>query len=62
MTELWCVSGPRWTFGLIVEDNIVVEAAPISRWAVGKRIARVCQWWRDKGADRIERVNENGTL
>lgn len=37
-------------FGLIVEDAVVVEAAPIARWAVGKPIRDVLTYYRRKGA------------
>lgn len=35
-------------FGLEVEDGIVTEAAPIARWAVGKRVEDVKAYWSRK--------------
>ncbi len=31
-------------FGIVVEDGIVVEAAPIGGWMVGKRISYITAW------------------
>lgn len=32
-------------FGLVVDDqSIVVDAAPIAKWAIGKDIAKILQW------------------
>jgi hypothetical protein len=53
--ELWRISGPRWTFGVLVRDGRVVESAPLSKWAIGKRISVVVNWWRKNGADQISR-------
>jgi len=50
---LWWISGPRWTFAVVEIDGKVVEAAPISKWAVGKSIDDVIKWWKRKGADRV---------
>ena len=35
MTGVW-VSLPYATFGVQVHQNVVMEAAPIARWMVGK--------------------------
>lgn len=43
------------TFGIRVEKGIVVEAAPIARWAVGKPEGFVADYFRRKGA-RFERL------
>lgn len=46
----------RWaTFGLVVREGRVVEAAPICRWALGEREGTVADWLRQRGA-RFERV------
>jgi hypothetical protein len=37
-------------FGLIVENDVVTEAAPIARWSVGKPIRDVLTYYRSKGA------------
>lgn len=40
---------PYFVCGLIVKDGIVVEAAPIMRWAEGKHINFVKKWVQGKG-------------
>ena len=41
---------PWFCCGVIVRsDNVVVEAAPILAWAVGKPFAAVRDWLRAKG-------------
>lgn len=37
------------TFGVITEDGVVVEAAPIARWMEGKTEEVCAQWVRKKG-------------
>jgi hypothetical protein len=49
--DLIWVHVPRWaTFGLIVRDGKVVEAAPICRWAVGQPERTVADYLRQRGA------------
>jgi hypothetical protein len=49
--DLIWVHVPRWaTFGLIVRDGRVVEAAPICRWAVGESERKVADYLRQRGA------------
>jgi hypothetical protein len=44
------VSSPRATFGLVVTNGIVTEAAPYGRSAsLGKPITRVATYWRSRG-------------
>ena len=51
MTERWIwVSLSYATFGLAVRDGIVVDAAPIARWAIGKPEQKVADFYRSKGA------------
>lgn len=57
MKWIW-VSLPYATFGLRVDGGVVVEAAPIARWAVGLPEARVAAYFRKKGAV-FARVNLN---
>lgn len=49
-------------FCLEVQNNTVVQAAPISKWAVGQSFPKVSKWWRSKGASlkllRLERQLE----
>lgn len=37
-------------FGFVVSDGVVTKAAPISKWAVGKRGRYVVDYWRSRGA------------
>lgn len=46
---------PWAVFGLIVEDGIVVEAAPIAAWATGKSAREVLAYYKGRGA-RLERI------
>lgn len=41
---------PYACFGLGVADGVVVWAAPIARWAVGRDEWRVANYYRSKGA------------
>lgn len=36
-------------YGIVVDDDRIVEAAPIARWAVGKPFAEFVAWVRRKG-------------
>lgn len=54
MVWVW-VSLPWATFGLGVRGGVVVEAAPIARWCVGKPEQQVAAYWRGRGA-RFERL------
>lgn len=38
------------TFGIQVRGGVVVDAAPIARWAVGKSEVEVAAYYRRKGA------------
>jgi hypothetical protein len=44
------VSLPWATFGLAVRGGIVVDAAPIARWAVGKDERKAAAWFLRRGA------------
>ena len=48
--RLVVISLPYATFGLVVEDGQVVEAAPIAQWAVGKSVEYVIGYYWRKGA------------
>ena len=51
MSERWVwVSLPYATFGIAAENGVVVDAAPIARWAVGKQERFVADYFRRKGA------------
>ena len=36
-------------YGIVIEDDRIVEAAPIARWAVGKSFEYFKNWVRGKG-------------
>jgi hypothetical protein len=46
----WWVSLPYATFGIKTENEIVVEAAPIARWSIGKQERYVMNYFDKKGA------------
>ena len=50
------VTLPYATFALILRAGVVVRAAPIAGWAVGKDEARVLGYYRRKGAT-VERID-----
>lgn len=50
MDEWIHVSLPCATFAVIVRNGVVVDAAPIARWAVGKDERFVANFYRRKGA------------
>ena len=41
---------PWACFGLIIENNTVIEAAPIAGWSVGKPVREVLGHFKRKGA------------
>jgi len=36
-------------FGMVEKNGIVVDAAPIARWTLGRRISFVRDYWRERG-------------
>jgi hypothetical protein len=61
-SDLWWISLRYATFGIITLDGIVTEAAPIAKWAEGKKEDHVLAYFRRKGAKitRIEGGSSNG--
>ena len=49
MREFWSVDVPWACFGIIAEDEVVVEAAPIANWTYGKNIFEVLDYYRRRG-------------
>ena len=49
---IW-VSLPYATYGSATRDELVVDAAPIAQWMIGKSEAYVADWLRRKGASCI---------
>ena len=37
------------TFGFIVKKGVVVEAAPIAKWSIGRSGKSVVKYWRKRG-------------
>jgi hypothetical protein len=46
--DLYRVVVPHFVAGVIVREGVVVEAAPILRWAVGKRLLALETWAKNK--------------
>lgn len=55
--RLWYISLPWATFGLIEQDQVIVDTAPIAKWAIGKLAADVFNYYKRKQA-KIELVEE----
>lgn len=53
LDELWQVQLPYATFGIIVERNKVIEAAPIGRWMIGRSFMSIGNWVGQKGGKLI---------
>jgi transcription elongation GreA/GreB family factor len=51
--EVYQISLPYATFGIIVRENYVSNAAPIGRWMIGKTLGEVLQWVRKKNGSCI---------
>lgn len=45
----YAVRLPYATFALVVRDGVVVRAAPIARWAVGRPEDEALEYYRRKG-------------
>ena len=48
------ISTPRATFMVVEKNGIIIDAAPISRWAIGKSTETCIDWWKKKGADQVD--------
>ena len=55
---IW-VSLPHATYGLLVAGGVVVDAAPIARWMVGRDERMVAEWLRKRGA-RLIAIDDAG--
>lgn len=42
------------TFGIISRDGVIIDAAPIARWMVSKRLTEVKPWLLSKKAKVVE--------
>lgn len=45
------VSLPHATFAIVVADGLVVDAAPIARWTIGRDERDVAEYFRRRGAE-----------
>lgn len=43
------VTAPHFCAGIVMENDVCTDAAPILRWAVGKRHAELRQYFARKG-------------
>lgn len=50
MKSYW-INLPYACFGIVVENNKVVRAAPIAKWALGKDIQFVLNFYKKKKAE-----------
>ena len=50
MTQLIQITTSYFCCGIVVTDNICVDAAPIMKWAIGKSWDYIRGWVEDKGA------------
>ena len=48
---------PYATFGIVVENGFVREAAPMGKWMIGKHINMIIKWVEKKGG-KVEAINE----
>ena len=55
MTDCYWISLSYATYGVIVRDGIVVEAAPIAHWMIGKHWSYCSRWVIRKGGE-VRRV------
>lgn len=55
MRELWSIDVPWACFGLIAQNGVVIEVAPIAKWANGKTTEEVLGYFRRKGG-KVELV------
>lgn len=43
------VDAPHFYAGIVLENDVIVRAAPILKWAIGKRRAWLSDYFRQKG-------------
>lgn len=48
------MSLPWATFVIVSEQGVVIEAAPIARWCIGKRMTDVVSYFANRGATLVE--------
>lgn len=57
MTRLWWIKTHYACFGVESVDKLVVDAAPIARWSIGKDIDWVLHYYQDKKRAEIKLVS-----
>lgn len=58
MVKLYAIDLGYATYGIFVENDIVVDAPPIARWMIGKQLKKV-QMWVECKKSNIVKVEEN---
>ena len=48
MNNLYRISFFYATYGIITKDNVVIGAAPIGKWMIGKNIEDIKAWVKKK--------------
>jgi len=59
--ELWSIDVPWACFGLVAQNDVVIEVAPIAKWANGKTTAEVFNYFRRKGGEIVLVWRREGT-
>jgi hypothetical protein len=54
------VTAPHFCAGLVLVDGVVTEAAPILKWAIGKRREWLSDYFRQKGWKAVVIGGDNG--
>lgn len=57
----WWISQPHATFGVKAVDGVIMDAAPIARWTLGKPEHKVIMYYVNKGA-RVEMLDKRQTI
>lgn len=47
---------PYYCCGFLAEDGLIIDAAPIMRWAIGKTVTEYTQWAASKGG-KVELID-----
>jgi len=58
MEELFWISTSYATFGIVAENGIVIETAPIAKWAIGKKIGYVLLYYDKTKNAEIKKIRE----
>jgi len=47
--NLYIVNAPYMYAGIIVNNSVITQAAPILRWSIGKKLCTIKEWVKRKG-------------